>query len=1232
MEVPGEPGVFVLGSLERRVTLYSQQVRALNLIHALFEQGRLRQGERVAVVGGGGAGIMAAAGASLKGCKVSLLEQMQTLLPLFQGNRTRWLHPHIYDWPEVGSENDQADLPVLNWRAGLAGEVASQILDEFNVLSSRLGVQVYYDVKDLTVQPDQGKGCLLSWNTTRFHRERFSAVVLAVGFGLERHMEGVKYFSYWDNDNLHQPLRDPNSPLRRYLVSGTGDGGLVDLFRVRIEDFRHEVVVKKFLSAPSLEEVKRALLVIEDDVQKKRLTDDEIYERYLALPVPTALDDSLSRYLRKDTEAVLNGLDESPLSARACTLNRFLASRLLHIKGGATYKSGEFKVSRDERGYEVGFSNSNSNRTERFDDIIVRHGPQPALEKGFQSIWSRVRERMGALAMLDQTRRPIWKFEDFAGLSQKPISNLSINAGMESAELHAPQLSASQIDSGRDGTPTGKVGKRKSQKIRREGVSQSQLGSRSPVVQESEFRRWFEAALSPWSVKSWAKNELGDFALVEILNADLGENRHTPTGRLFAAQLFLAEGPDAPASISIRPGHLKYWLEHSLPMLLVSVHVPTRTMRALWANAAVYERLKSRNPTFWSQETVSIDIDQGIELGPQAQIVIDDAVARFRPSGPLLSPSRYFESRSHVTQVARQLEEIGRESGFESAKQLVERIRKTLKTSAYTVAISGPQRVGKSTLVNAILGSEISPVAEYPTTAVPIVFEPGEKMGALVLFADGTELAVEASEVALRPYAAQQENESNSKKVRLIRVTLPNDALAQGVTLIDTPGLHDASESVREVTEAALGEADAVLYVLDASLGAKFKLGQAEINDLKTLQKRKERLLILLNQSDGLAFEQRERLGGYVQQQLARYDLEKGLPTPPMFVSGKQAWNARQRHEAVPDEFALVEDQLWGHLLRSRATGFYRLQVAVGLLREGADDLAGLLSERATNGVEAARLDQAKKTCVDAISRAHRLCQLEIDKARGVVSQLLGRRYNFCVDSWKQTLSKIPLNGSFPTAVEVEKLLRADIAMSRQEVWNTLGLAVEQLGARLNEEVRAALKDAKVQLGLPTSVSIVTPPLPQMSAVDLSLPEAQFGFWSGLLGFLLSPGVGAITTIFGLIVGNNVAVSRRHQRVTKKLVQEYSKHLMQAHEQLARQAEERLFNAVNSLYSQMSGRLETFIVDAGHRIKGLGNPVGKKESERLRTLRDQVLLMQRQLDDLGLELARITGGRVSSSE
>jgi hypothetical protein len=74
--VPGYPAIYVLGSFARHQTLYSQQVRALNLVAALWKTKNMIRESRVAVVGGDAAGLMAAAGAAFLGTRnVRLLDQ-----------------------------------------------------------------------------------------------------------------------------------------------------------------------------------------------------------------------------------------------------------------------------------------------------------------------------------------------------------------------------------------------------------------------------------------------------------------------------------------------------------------------------------------------------------------------------------------------------------------------------------------------------------------------------------------------------------------------------------------------------------------------------------------------------------------------------------------------------------------------------------------------------------------------------------------------------------------------------------------------------------------------------------------------------------------------------------------------------------------------------------------------------------------------------------------------------
>jgi len=153
MAVPSYPGVFVLGSFARYVTVYSQQVRALNLIDALCRRGMLSRHTRVAVIGGGVAGLTAAAGAAVLGAPVRLYERAAKPLRLQRNCGHRWLHPHLYDWPERESDSREAGLPLLTWEAGWAQDVAKRIEAQWDHIRQLEGVTLdpVFDVEDISL-------------------------------------------------------------------------------------------------------------------------------------------------------------------------------------------------------------------------------------------------------------------------------------------------------------------------------------------------------------------------------------------------------------------------------------------------------------------------------------------------------------------------------------------------------------------------------------------------------------------------------------------------------------------------------------------------------------------------------------------------------------------------------------------------------------------------------------------------------------------------------------------------------------------------------------------------------------------------------------------------------------------------------------------------------------------------------------------------------------------------
>ncbi len=399
MEVPGEPGLYVIGCFERRVTLYSQQVRALNLVYALHEEKRLRPGDEVAVVGGGAAGMTAAAGAATLGYKVTLLEKGSVLLPLLRGNHIRWVYPHLYDWPAEGSDRLDAGLPLLDWRAALAYRVADQLDEAWRKLRHLSRIEVVHNVRSIDL--DVGSPRRVTWNPRPARPPgKFAAVILAVGFGLERTVKSTPWLSYWDDDRLHQPTRREGRA--RHLVSGCGDGGLIDLIRVCVRDFRHETLIDKFL-APVPRSLQEKLLGIDEEARLQK--DPSVYldEQYQALAVPEAVDAAFGE-LRADTEAVLNGREASALTLGASILNRFLASRLLN-HFGIDYRRGEISVRRLKGRHAVTIG---KDEPEVFDHVTCRHGTGPsALEKSFRGVWEKCGP-MQARSALDQTRWPIY--------------------------------------------------------------------------------------------------------------------------------------------------------------------------------------------------------------------------------------------------------------------------------------------------------------------------------------------------------------------------------------------------------------------------------------------------------------------------------------------------------------------------------------------------------------------------------------------------------------------------------------------------------------------------------------------------------------------------------------------------------------------------------------------------------------------------------------------------------
>lgn len=222
-------------------------------------------------------------------------------------------------------------------------------------------------------------------------------------------------------------------------------------------------------------------------------------------------------------------------------------------------------------------------------------------------------------------------------------------------------------------------------------------------------------------------------------------------------------------------------------------------------------------------------------------------------------------------------------------------LRERLAEERFHLAVLGQFKRGKSTLLNALLGEPLLPMAVIPLTAIPTFLRAGPERLVRVFYADGRppeELAGRsAEEVAafLARFVTEEANPRNRLGVSHVEVFHPAPLLRQGVVLIDTPGVGSTHRHNTEVTLNFLPQCDAALFVVSADP----PVSEVEVEFLQEVRARVARLFFLMNKVDHLSREERETALRFLRQVLReRLGVEDECPV--FCVSAREGLAARQ--------------------------------------------------------------------------------------------------------------------------------------------------------------------------------------------------------------------------------------------------------------------------------------------------------------------------------------------------
>jgi GTPase SAR1 family protein len=183
-------------------------------------------------------------------------------------------------------------------------------------------------------------------------------------------------------------------------------------------------------------------------------------------------------------------------------------------------------------------------------------------------------------------------------------------------------------------------------------------------------------------------------------------------------------------------------------------------------------------------------------------------------------------------------------SATEGIPNSCEELREKIQNNVFNLVVLGQFKRGKTTLINALLGSEILPTAVVPLTSIATILKYDEVLRINVYFNDGR--VTEIKPENLSEYVTERGNPKNEKDVQEVVITYPSPYLKDGVRLIDTPGVGSIYQHNTDIAYQYLPKSDAALFLLSVDQ----PVSKAELDFLKDVREYSNKIFFLQNKAD----------------------------------------------------------------------------------------------------------------------------------------------------------------------------------------------------------------------------------------------------------------------------------------------------------------------------------------------------------------------------------------------
>ena len=491
--------------------------------------------------------------------------------------------------------------------------------------------------------------------------------------------------------------------------------------------------------------------------------------------------------------------------------------------------------------------------------------------------------------------------------------------------------------------------------------------------------------------------------------------------------------------------------------------------------------------------------------------------------------------RSFLKQVTPILETYGK-------KSIVSEIDKAITTTedSATVLFCGEFKRGKSSLVNAIIGTELCPTDIGIATSVVTTIKYGAVKKAVRYYGNLLENAdsLKSEEIEwedIDKYTMGDVLEIDN--TILVELSYPSPFLKNGITIIDTPGIGGLDPRHAILTHMALPKADVIVFVTDA--GEPLTQSELEFYESKVLSCGK-RNVVLVNKSDILTADTLSTHVSNTKLQLAK------LGGPEVIPVSAKCWELYSKLEE--NDFLLSSNKdavLAG--ITSEVETFKKTQYKKyrDMLIAEIDDVYSAIS---------LEIQQLKKDSNDKIKVVEDLQrqQAALSKFRGDLnnptSQIRLRINSIFEDARNEVQNLISHDGTLLTSTEFDALLESERGLENEGKWFVAQIndRLQKLSRNVDSRIESAFEEISESIEkeitnvMDAETFLVSNELKSCSVINSQLAFSLAGkvMTGTLIGGLATAAVELLIPGVGLIAGIATAAALIWKQVSRETQQQ----------------------------------------------------------------------------------------------